>query len=392
MRPLLAALALIATPALAEDTMTSALIARDGLTATAQALAQDPASPDRDLALSATRFLSGIEAIYQARWRIGATDGLLPVPVLGTALPPNPAPQAMQADALNVMAADLIAAMQNTRDSLPDTGGALILNLDDLWFDIDGDGQRGRGEDLPTLTGLPRPENASPRIRFDAADAHWLRAYTHLIAAMAELTLAFDPEPALADRIALDAELAKQFAQPPGQMARAPNFDLQARAFGPMVDRVAVTLQTLRHQPDKAHVTRAADHLRAMIAANRDFWQAVAAETDNDREWIPNDDQQAALGFDLPPDTGALWLSLLDEAEQVLDGRMLIPFWRFAPGYGVDLAMWLDDPQPVDLIGWVQGTAALPYARPGLTVGRDNLDRFRAVFSGRAGLYMVLFN
>ena len=87
-----------------------------------------------------------------------------------------------------------------------------------------------------------------------------------------------------------------------------------------------------------------------------------------------------------------MWLAILDEVDQALTGRMLIPFWRFAPGHGVDLAMWLDDPGPVDVADWVQGTAALPYARPGLTVGRDNWDRFLNGFQGRAGLYMLLLN
>lgn len=54
--------------------------------------------------------------------------------------------------------------------------------------------------------------------------------------------------------------------------------------------------------------------------------------------------------------------------------------------------MWLDDPRPVDVADWVQGTAALPYACPGLTVGRDNWDRFLNGFQGQAGLYMLLLN
>ena len=45
--------------------------------------------------------------------------------------------------------------------------------------------------------------NASPddsfdgTIRFDTADAHWLKAYVHVMSGMAELTLATDPTPAI---------------------------------------------------------------------------------------------------------------------------------------------------------------------------------------------------
>lgn len=395
MRHLIAALLLTATPVLADDVTTSAQIAGTGLAETAARLDQAPASGDRNLALAAVRFLVGIEKAYQARWRIGATDPLLPVPVLGSALLPNPNPQPMQADFMNDLASDLARSMQATRDTLADDIGndaALVLRLDDLWLDVDGDGQRGGGEALTDLAGLRLPDTGPAEIRFDASDAHWLRAYTHLIEGMAEVTLAFDPAPALARRIELDRALSDQFAEPPDQMARAPNYDMYARNFGPMIDRIAVLVQTLRNVPDKQGVNRAADHWRAMIAANRDFWTAVATEADNDREWIPNATQQAALGFALPPEAGAAWLAVLDDAEGVLDGGLLIPFWRFAPGHGIDLTSWLDDPGPVDLIDWVQGSGALPHARAGLTVGSQNWDRFLSLFGGRAGLYMVLFN
>lgn len=388
----LALCALSAWPVRADDVTTSSLIATEGLSGAVAQLEVAPPSPDRDLALAALHFLRGLESAWQARWRIGATDPVLPLPVLGTALPRNPAPQPMQADFLSILAEELGAAMETSRDALPQGDAALVLRLPDLWLDVDSDGRRGPDEGLTHLAGLPLPEDGLAEIRFDAADGNWLRAYTHLIQSMTELTLAFDPRPALARRIALGAVLADQFAEPPGQLARPPNLDQQAQVFGPLVDNLAVLLQTLRNQPDKARVADAADHLRHMIAANRAFWTAVADETDNDREWIPNDRQQAALGFVLPEGAGRTWLAVLGDAEQALDGRMLVPFWRFAPGYGIDLSMWLDDPKPVDVIDWIQGSAALPHARPGLTVGSENWGRFLAMFPGRAGLYMVLFN
>ena len=43
-----------------------------------------------------------------------------------------------------------------------------------------------------------RPGTAAPTIRFDTADAAWLAAYTHLLAGVSELALAFDPTPQIA--------------------------------------------------------------------------------------------------------------------------------------------------------------------------------------------------
>lgn len=397
MRKILAAILLCAAPLLAradDHAVVSALIATQGLGNATATIEAGPATPDRDLALAALRFLGGIEAAWQARYRIGATEPVLPLPLLDAVLPSNPSPQPIEADFMNALAADLAAAMAQTRAALPTEVGdaGLVLRFEDLWFDVNSNGRRDPDEGLPELAGLPTPPTGPPEVRFDAADAHWLRAYTHLIEGMSLLILAFDPQPALSGRIALAAALDRQFAEPPDQMAPAPQMDAEARHFGPMVDRIAVVVQTLRNRPDAAKIAEAVAHWQAMIDANRDFWQAVATETDDDREWIPNDDQQAALGFSLPPGAGDAWLAVLADAEKVLDGRLLIPFWRFAPGHGIDLKSWFDDPGPVELVDWLQGSAALPHARAGLTVSDDNWTRFTTLFGGGAGLYMVLFN
>nr|WP_162623638.1 hypothetical protein [Paracoccus saliphilus] len=51
-----------------------------------------PASSDRDMALTALRFQVGFQTAMQARWRIGATDALLPMTLLGSTLSGNPDP------------------------------------------------------------------------------------------------------------------------------------------------------------------------------------------------------------------------------------------------------------------------------------------------------------
>ncbi|TRW98363.1 hypothetical protein FNJ84_06180 [Paracoccus sp. M683] len=391
--------ALSGSPLWADDTVTSGMIARQGLTATLQHLRARPPGPDRDMALAATGFLTAIQSGYQSRWQYGNTSPaggsmLFSLPVIDTTLPPNPDPQPMPDTLINGIMGYLAGAMPGIRDEMPqDAGdGALVLRLDDLWFDGTLNGERDPGEDLRDLLFLPLPDGTPGEIRFDAADLYWLRAYTHMVEGMAQAVLAFDPQPEVAAVMQLRRALADQ------QETQAPespeDFDalMQKDMFERPVDTAWIILQTLRHQPDAALIDAARANFRAMIAANRDFWQAVATETDNDREWIPNDTQKAVLGFELPPGTGTTWLAVLDQADMILTGERLIPHWRFGPGYGIDLGKWLDAPVPVDLLAWMQGSQAMTYAREGEVLDGTAWRQFNQMFGGSAGLYMVLLN
>jgi len=63
------------------------------------------------------------------------------------------------------------------------------------------------------------------------------------------------------------------------------------------------------------------------------------------------------------------WLETLDEAEQVLQGKKLIPFWRGESERGVNLRRAFTESNSFDLIEWVQGTAATPYMENGPLTG-----------------------
>ena len=155
----------------------------------------------------------------------------------------------------------------------------------------------------------------------------------------------------------------------------------------------AVLVNTLRNDPDKAKIKEAKEHLLEMIAANQSFWTMIAEETDDADEWIPNDNQQAALGFDIPEGAGPAWLAVLEDTKKVLDGDKLVPYWRFAPGYGINIQKWIDDPQPIDLVSWVHGGSALPYIGQGDVIEFESVDNFRRrLGGGAAGIYRILFN
>jgi hypothetical protein len=162
--------------------------------------------------------------------------------------------------------------------------------------------------------------------------------------------------------------------------------------FGRQVDRLAMVWFALQQQPDPALTRAARDHLLAMVAANRRFWALVEAETDNRAEWVPNDRQTSALGIDMPPGTGAAWQAVLADAEALLTGRKLIPHWRLGPGAGINLARMFDDPAPVDIASWAQGSGILPWAEPGPRLTPEAWRAFTRIVGGDSVLFAVLLN
>lgn len=385
------------TPAPAADPI-SAEIAAKGLGSVLAELEAlpDPAPKER-FALAGVEFLAGVE--QSLRWQAQAGGARFLMPFLST-IPGGftPKTEAITPDAINRQSADLLTAMQRANTALDGLAEgepfALAINLDDLWFDLNGDGARQPNENaVPMLAGVfmpraPRQATPAPRIvQFDNADAAWLSAYTHLVSGSAEMVLAFDPQPAIEKILATYARIqASREAA-----ARAGGLDMPvAGPFDSFIDPFAALLDTLRHQPDPARTRAARDHWLAMIKDNRTFWMLLDAETDNQAEWIPSDRQAQALGVEFPDGLGATWLGVLDDAEALLTGQRSVPFWR-AP-IGIDIAAWLDNPAPLDATGVIQGWAFEPYFTDTPVVDPENWSRFADIVGGRTGMMMFTLN
>ncbi|WP_157946795.1 hypothetical protein [Thalassobius sp. I31.1] len=432
------------------------LIREQGLAGAIENLENQDSLTDSDrLALSGITFLRAIEKAYQTRWRVGYVTNDLPLPLFSNELPINPAPEMIEGDTLNNLFETFLADMAKTDALLAQipegSDAAFELSLPDIWFDINMNGTRDAEEDFGKIAlqnvlsrwqiqefesqfednpDLPNPLQAT--IRFDEADAHWLRAYSNVISGVSELILAFDPQPeiqkALDLRRAIYDQRLAMAAEFPGlqkivefslsvenpteaqlieyqklyeQLSDDDKYALGALLAGErnwmsesahFVDMAAVIIETLRHQPDQARVAKAQQHLLDMVDHNRNFWRLVNAETDNDREWIPNGSQQAALGVEMPQNIDEAWLAVLTDMEKMLKGELLIPFWRYAPGHGIDINAWVQNPAPLNVIGWAQGTATLPYARQGEVMTGDNWTRFERMVQRQSGLFVFMLN
>lgn len=334
---LLPLLCLLALPLPAAAETLSKEIGRTGLSQTATRLEALPSPGPADLfALGGVRFLGTIEAALQLRWRSGLSDptGLLPFLRLPMAENPTPPPidPALFAE-LFTMTSQRMDAARAPLDALPtDAAFSVEIDLSDLWFDINANTGRDPGEDAlqvlgPIIMGFGftpyDPSGPWPAIKFNAADAAWLSAYTHMLQGTAEMLLAYDPTEPIS-RI-LQARAAMEQLSP-----LSPDMFLGSGKSGPDgIDIFATFLATLQQTPDTPRMRAAHDHFLSAIADNRRFWATVDLEMDNDAEWLPNDRQKPALGIELSIGTGAAWMDILTDAEDILRGKKLVPFWRF---------------------------------------------------------------
>jgi hypothetical protein len=374
-------------------------IASQGLRATQARLAALPApSPDEMFALGGVSFLAGIERALQLRYRVGMSEGLAVMsglPVLRLPIEENPSPEpfepVMIEELFSLVRDDMTHAV-GTLDAIQDAEAVgLEIDTADLWFDIDANGVRAPGEGVMEIAGWALSggfgmEVPSTTIRFDTADARWLSAYAHLLAGVSETVLATDPAEAIG-RV-LDARMAFDRLGRPGLTN---DFTLDNQ-FGDIADLVAMFAMAIEGPLAAEHTRAARDHFLACVEDNRRFWSLVPRETDNDREWIPNKNQVSATGLPFPPDIGTMWLAVLADAEKVLEGELLIPYWRLGDDAGLDLNAFLENPPTVDLAGLIQGATLLPYLRQGPQANGQSLWRFTSYLQGDSALYMVVLN
>lgn len=398
MRALALSFALLATPALADI---SAEIGQTGLAATEARLAALASPSDEEkFALGGVRFLRTVEGALQTRWKAGLTDRLGMLPFLRLPIDENPTPDPFDPGVIAGIFRGVTTGMDSARAPLaevPETSDfGLVISLGDLWFDVNANAVRDPGEDLMTIAGPMilgwrwgdrDPATPAPVIRFDAADAAWLSAYTHLLGGISEVVLAYDPTPPITRIMGARAEMAKLAPLEPD-----PLFDGGAGEGPDSIDLAAMVLATLNQTPDAARSQAAHAHFLSMITDNRTFWTRVAKETDNDREWLPNDSQKSALGIEVPPGTGAVWQGVLADAEALLRGERLAPYWRLGDGAGLNVGRILTEPRPIDLIGWIQGVDALPYLEKGPVVNAASWGAFENLVGGEAMLFSVFLN
>lgn len=370
----------------------------DGEKALLRHLETTPADDEARFGLGAIQFLRAFEKLGSGLYKYGLrTNTFIPgMPRnLQRLLPLNDKPEKLAYPAFRSLmqevvdsfdtAAKTLGAIKDDKVKLPLEVGKIKIHF---W---------GRGEPISAALLFRQFELKEEAktvenlvVGFDRGDVAWLKGYCHVLAGIGEMLQSLDAKETF------DTSAHRVFArvETPHAFLLEDYKDLEFGPFGPTTfPAIADTIQLVYHalnQPigEPARFKKALAHFEAAVEQAEVMWTHILAEKDDDNEWIPNPRQTGVLQIRVTDEMVKAWRSVvLFEVKQILAGKKLVPFWRGQPGVrGVNLRkVFLDPPKRLDVVRWVQGTAATPYLEKGDTTKLANVREIRnldRVFGG----------
>lgn len=288
-------------------------------------------TPDDDQArfgLGFLRAVRALERLSQTMYEYGLKSEVQTFMAIRLPVPQNPDPATINyfrfRRAMEDFRLDLERA-ESTLAKVQDDQVKLPLRIASVKLDLDGDGVAS-DQFLDLLKKLWRTEipllkdNPDFKICFDRGDVAWLRAYTHALMAVCELSLSLESE-AWFENYAQSA-----FAKVQKRGAGDPSYQkvqfYEARRLG-----------------------RFRLNVIAICELNRETWRYIRAETDNDYEWLPSSEQKSVLGLPIREEMVDSWLDAVTEVESLFKGEKIIPVdFLGKEGKGLNIAVFLDDP------------------------------------------------
>jgi hypothetical protein len=362
--------------------------------------------PDDDKArfsLGILQTTRAIERMMQSLYRYGLLDSPLGngIPFLRLPATGNPNPELLTYENMQQMFRDWVADFDRVRSTLEpikDNNIKLPIRIGLARLDFNGDGKATAEESLwkvfaaTTNSAVTEQEAKQFLIAFDTGDALWLQGYSHVLGAMGEFLLAYDR------REIFEACAHLFFAK----VDTPHKFLLSGRGGDPlsnpwaMADLVAAIHLMRFPVADAPRMNKVLEHAQAMLRLSRQSWQLIMAETDNDREWLPNPKQKGVIpNVAITQEMIDSWLRFLDEADTLLAGKNLVPFWRLSSSTtntGINLRRVFTEPRTMSMVLWIQGTAATPYLEKGKLTDFGVWDRLGRVFGGDLFGFTIWFN
>jgi hypothetical protein len=360
------------------------------------AVAADAKDENARFALGTVQALQAFEGLVQGLYRYGLDpEWRTSLPMIRLPIPENPNPTPLTNDDFRKLVSDFAAQLAKAEQTLapiksPDV--KLPLAIGTYRIDVNADGTADESESFwgifGATIGAPIGEEDARGfvIAFDAGDVHWLRGYCHLLQAFCDFFLAHDTQN-LHDRTA-------QFFFPAAKVKYPVVLSKGDDWWDSIADGIAFIHMIQLPVSDAERMKSSHAHLLEVVAQSRLSWAAIKAETDDDREWIPNSEQEncALPGVTISREMIGEWHAVLDEAEAILQGEKLIPYWRPGDNRDLNLKRVFFEPQTFDLVLWIQGSAAVPYLEEGPSTSPVMWNRVQRVFGGQLGMFAVWFN
>ncbi|QPC88789.1 hypothetical protein GA830_17835 [Mesorhizobium sp. NBSH29] len=364
----------------------------------------DPKNPLVPYVLGTAAFTQALEGLGQALHRHGLESPH------SIALPPMRLPVPINADPEPLNYEGFRTILLNFRDGLEAAAAQLgmvpedveigvVVDLAKLSIDLNGDGMLAADESvaavMAALSGANPHSAAGPpdlTFRFDRADGFWLQGYANFLIAQVDFWLAHDFQ------TAFDSSFHMLFPRAglPMQGVLVPPVD----ATGLLSEWRIADVVSFVHlvnwpviEPERRQTARL--KLLEMIRLSRLNWQAIRAETDNDREWLPGPQQPGIsklTGLEVGEEQVVAWHDALQIAEDLLEGRVLLSHWRIA-GKGINVKAFFEAPQTFDLVLALTGPGVVPYLENGTLITSETFGRVLQQFGGPAFLgYALWFN
>ena len=362
------------------------------------------AKPDEDnarFALGVVQFLRAVEGRMQGFHRHGCrTDPGRIISFSNLPIPKNPKPEPLDYKGARKMLQtwiDDLGKVEATLALVKSPEVKLPLHFGLIRLDFDGDGKAGEDETLWKVygkfnirTNVSADAAKNFVVAFDRGDVDWLRGYCHVLSALTETLLAHDFED-IFNRVAFRLF---EGAKPPAEFL----VELKGPTNGFDIDEI-LDIVAMIHlirlpvvEPERLKSSLA--HMEAMVALSRSSWKFILAETDDDREWVPNPKQKSVVpNVRVTTEMVDGWKGFLAEFESILAGKKLAPFWRGKnPKRGINVRRVFTEPRELDLILWVQGTAAAPYLELGEVSSTETWSRLNRIFQGEFIGFAMWFN
>lgn len=366
------------------------------------AAAKDPASA---YAAGAGEFFTALELLAGGLHRHGFdSPKSFMLPLMQLPVPDNPNPQPLTYEefrAILVSFRDRLGKSAATLGSVPANADiGMVVDLTRAGIDLNEDGAIAPDESFAAIMaalsrGSVDTSAAAPSLtfRFDRADGFWLQGYAEFLMAQADFWLAHDFKAMFDGSFHMlfpRAKLPLQDALVPLDGGMSGNMFASEWRFADFISLVHLVNWPVI-EPERRQAARR--HLLEMIRLSREDWKAILAETDNDREWLPGPQQKGAnplTGLDVGQEQVTAWLATLTMAEDLLEGRLLLPHFRIA-GKGINMKRFFDEPKPFDLVLSITGPGIAPYLESGKILTSDDFDQIQREFGGAGFLTFALW-